>query len=655
MLNDPTRRYDGFTSLPRGVDSGNAPDAIGRDQCAFSINVTFRGGKPSTRPPFAGLALTFENVTTQANFNTGKIQGGVIYEGLNKSYAIVARGGRLFRVDFAVNNRVSDISVKSVDGSGNVTYDLNADGEFAFLFQAEQFVIVFQGQHSPIIFDGSTSRRATVNEIPACYCGAYVNGRVWAVLPNRRDYIASDLVGNRESGTAAYNYRDSILKMTENDILNGGGSFSTPAKFGLITAVVGLAQLDTSLGQGPVAIFTENGVFTNQSPVDRESWADLQYPIQTQSLLDFGAMGARSTVPVNGDTWYRSTDGLRSWIMGKRNFNQGWANTPMSLEMQRVLRLDTEKLLEYSSAVVFDNRLLCTCTPHRTEYGIIHRGLAVLSFDQTSSMYEKDDPAWEGLWTTPLIACLMSGQIAKQRRAFAVVLGAAGSTEIHELLKDGIQDTRSTNVSNVITSSITRIPCVIETRQMDCTTPMELKRLRYAEIFVKDVMGQVDYDVKFRPDDHPCWVDWHDWTECNTVTPCEDACPNLAFYKPGYRPFMRTPEAPEVCDSVTGRLMQLGYTFQMRIAWTGKNTIGRLRMHANAMVDDSMGECRCNTTVCPSVTWYSAPQTAECPVGTTGDPVTLPAGYSTSLVSQADANALALAAAQDQLNCDWVH
>lgn len=50
-------------------------------------------------------------------------------------------------------------------------------------------------------------------------------------------------------------------------------------------------------------------------------------------------------------------------------------------------------------------------------------------------------------------------------------------------------------------------------------------------------------------------------------------------------------------------------------------------------------------------TFYNVEYTASCPAGTTGSPVTIPAGAYSSVVSQADADALAVAAAEAAISC----
>src|SRR6185295_16706260 len=105
-----------------------------------------------------------------------------------------------------------------------------------------------------------------------------------------------------------------------------------------------------------------------------------------QTVIPIVGPVANSFVLVNTDAWYRSLDGIRSFIMAQRQFNSGPGNTPMSNEIDQFIDSDSEQWLEWGSAVLFDNRLLQTVSPQMTPNGVYHRGLAVLDFTLTSSM-----------------------------------------------------------------------------------------------------------------------------------------------------------------------------------------------------------------------------------------------------------------------------
>ncbi len=96
MANNATNRLSsGFSSLLGGMDSGVAPSLVRANECAVSVNVTFRGAYPSTRPPFWHRPLTLVGTAIQ-NW-TGIFQGYSRYDnGAGISGFVVSRGGCLF-------------------------------------------------------------------------------------------------------------------------------------------------------------------------------------------------------------------------------------------------------------------------------------------------------------------------------------------------------------------------------------------------------------------------------------------------------------------------------------------------------------------------------------------------------------------------------
>lgn len=598
----PNEVVDGALSAEGGVDSGNAPSIIGPNQVSFAVNATMRGGFWKTRPSWFSRELTYESGTTETNFALGSYQGACFYSSPTQGTPgiILAKGGRLYHLVISSSGtEVRDISAPA---------DLNGDKDFAYLWQGENFVFVVQGTYLPLIFDGLTTRRSLGSpggELPPAYVGAYVNGRNWIARPDRRSYLGSDLVG-ASSGTLPYDFLDAIYKVTENTLLSTGGDFKVPLEAGLITGIGTTVLLDTSLGQGPLSIFTTNQIFTNQAPADATLWQNLTWPVQTVAQVEYGAVGPRSIVNVNSDAWYRSFPGIQSFIQGRRNFNQGWGNATMSHEMLRVLDYDSPTLLDWCSSVLFDNRLLVTCSPRLTDTGVVWDGLAVINFDGISSMYRKSNPAWEGLWTGLPVYQLVKGIIDGKERCWALVAGPDG-LDLWELMP-GQGDTRITGDPETVT--IKRIESFIESRSFIFGNAFQWKRLDYLEWFVDQLSGSVDFDIRFRPDQYPSWVEWVAMTQCNTVTKCDEGCNVTLNYQPGYRPYLTTPTAPATC--LNERPANLGYEFQVRLQWTGQVRIKQMRVHADLtpgeVFTQPCAEFPCQTVdVCaPGVFSYSS-------------------------------------------------
>ena len=404
-------------------------------------------------------------------------------------------------------------------------------------------------------------------QLPPGRMGCYGLGRVWMSLVDGEQFVAGDLVGG-SSGTQAENYRDSVLSITENSYLAGGGNFFVPGSVGSIQAMIFQAILDQQLGQGPLLVVTPTITFSCQAPLDRTTWTSVQNPIVTEGMIANGGMGQYSTIAVNGDTIMRAVDGIRSLILARRDFNT-WGNTPISFEMNRVLPLDAPNLLPYSSAIFFDNRLMVTLAPTASTQGVYHKGLVVLNADPLSGIAGKAPSIWEGVWLGLQPLQLVTGIFDTVQRAWAFCLNTTtNEIELRELLAEGLAFDNKQYYDNG-TDPITYI---LESAQLfkdPNTGDRKFKQLHNGEIFVDQLVGVVNFRVQYQPDQWPGWVDWFSWTECATPTNSND--PTTQNYQPGFQPRMGLGQ-PRVddCDPCTNRPLRNGYSFQVRITITGQ-------------------------------------------------------------------------------------
>lgn len=394
-------------------------------------------------------------------------------------------------------------------------------------------------------------------QLPPGRMGVYGMGRNWVCLPDARQFIASDIVGS-SSGTQANSYRDSVLNVTENAFLAGGGNFIVPGNVGDIQAMKFVATLDASLGQGPLQVLTPNTVFSCNAPVDRGEWQDIQNPILTISQITNGGVSQNSTVLANGDLLFRSQDGIRSLILGRRDFNT-WGNVPISREVEEILSGDDETMLRFGSAVVFDNRMLMTASPVATDYGNYFTKIVALNFDPISSLRGKAPSVYDGIWTGINVLQLVVGDFAGEERAFAFTFNTTTeSIELYELLPS--------STSLRCDNSTTPLTWTFESSSLDFgkRDPRNRTTLRLAdgEIHIDDLKGRVNFWVFYKPDQYPCWTLWHSWSECATMS--SDTS------KPQFRPSMGLGEPSGIpCDTSTDRPMREGKTFQFKIVIQG--------------------------------------------------------------------------------------
>jgi hypothetical protein len=405
-------------------------------------------------------------------------------------------------------------------------------------------------------------------ELPPGRMGVYGLGRVWMSLIDGKQFIAGDLVGG-SSGTQANNYRDSVLNITENTYLAGGGNFSVPGSVGEIQAMIFQALLDQQLGQGPLLVVTPKVTFSCQSPVDRTLWTGVQNPIVTEGMISNGGLSQNSTVAVNGDTIMRAVDGVRSLILARREFNT-WGNTPISFEMSRVLPKDDPALLAFGSAIFFDNRMLMTVAPTAVENrGVFHKGIASLNADPVSSIRGKAPSIWEGIWLGATPFQLVVGTFNRVERGWAFCYNVALQTlEVRELLSEFA----STNAALYFDDGNQPIVYTFETASAfkdDAHGRRKFKQLYDGEIYVDSLVGIVQFTVEYSPDQWSGWVLWRQWSECSTERVIGDV--TTQNYQPGFRPRMGLGTPSEVdCDPCTGRSLRDAYTFQLRVTIVGQ-------------------------------------------------------------------------------------
>lgn len=448
-----------------------------------------------------------------------------------------------------------------------------------------------------VVAPGTVTWSTAISELPPGRQGAYWRGRIWMALTDGIQFIAGDIVGG-PSGTLAENFRDAILKISENTYLAGGGNFRVPGSVGKIQAIVPTATLDASLGQGSLAILTPTIVFSVNASADRLTWSSMQNPILTESLLANGGQGQNSTVPANGDTIFRSIDGVRSLILGRRDFDT-WGNVPISREMNRILPLDVIKLLPFGSAIVLENRLLMTASPIAlADRGVYHAGLVVINFDPISSMGGKAPSVWDGLWTGLNTLQLVKGYFDSIERGFAFHMNtqAGNKIQIWEVMPtppDISNPTAVPTIDQIYDNSVNPVVMLFEAPELNFGEKDRRQRTYKAlvdgEIEVDQIWGRVDFQAFYKPDQYPCWIPWHNWSECATMSPN-----GQLQFRP--RMGLGCPNGT-LCDTTTNRPLREGYTFQFKLIVQGHCVFKGARFRATVRSEPKFAPPNC-TPIC---------------------------------------------------------
>lgn len=405
-------------------------------------------------------------------------------------------------------------------------------------------------------------------ELPPGRMAAYVMGQNWITLLDGRQFMASDQVGS-SSGTVANNFRDSVLHVTQNLYLAGGGNFAVPGTSGDIRAMAAGAILDASLGQGPLQVFTPNTVFSVNVPTDRQTWQDLTNPILGESVISNGALSQWAVVNANSDFLYRAIDGIRSYAISRRDFNT-WGSTPISREVDPVLSKDSVASLQFCSMIVFDNRMLMTAQPVLGPNGTYWKQLIALNFDPVSSLRGKAPSVYDGSWTGLNVFQLIKGQFSGVERAFALCFNSiTGHNELYEILKQdqAYFDNDTTRITSAFQTSVLM-------REVPGKSQFDLVRLLDGEVYFDSIRGQTDVQVWYKPDSYPCWILWNRFSICNPVAQDDPKS------KPGYRTRIGLGEpSGRPCEPVNNRPFRTFYWCQLRFVVTGPSRFlgGRIK------------------------------------------------------------------------------
>lgn len=622
-----------------GMDSGRSPSLIDDDQVGYARNVTMRGGFPRTRPGFPKRDLDFENDEHQDWYENHQFQGGFTYRiksGAN--FMVAAVGGRFFKIEPLNGYKVSEVTATKAttttvnfnapavsasvaitvddasmifegypitvngfrymvtDVTGNVVTATNLDDPTAgvvasgasviyldpnsstarrtWFEQARQWLIAQNGLDGALLFDGGTFRRSVITggtpEVPTGKMMCYTNNRLWVATVDNQ-VAAGDIAG--DSSTDVINFVEEL-------------GISGPVRFQIddeITAIVKTVTLDTSMGQGPLQVFTRNSASSINVPAQRSLWTALTYAIQTVSLNHSGATSQYATINVNSDIHYRGTDGWRSFLMGRRE-TQEWPNTPVSGEMDIVMGTDDESLLEYSSAILIDNRVIFTVKPRLSDNGVFHKAMGVLDLYLISRMGQKSRPIWDGEWNGIRPTLLVSGEFNKVKRGFVFALSETGENVLYEIDKNALDDNGSD------------IQCRLEMKSWAFGNPTDRKKLWGAELWVDEVKGDVTFNLDWKPDQAPCPYEWREKDICSTIEDCDqdtDECKTIKNLRPGFRPRIGFGQPPDSsCEPQSKVPARMGFEHQLILNWTGNVRVRKLI--AKALVDEEFPDPPCD-------------------------------------------------------------
>lgn len=625
-----------------GTDSGIGASLIGLRQLAWGVNVQLRGGFPYTRPRFTKKTFSFATTEQEDWFEDHLLQGADFYfSPAGDGRIVVSAGGRFFAVEPMMVNgaekwefteitptgattTTANFTVPAVDAPVaisvtsslgiNIGYPLYVMGKLyvvtaiagnvvtatnktdtptatvnsgatvifidpnrpeettAWMEQAEQYLVIQDGKAAATIYDGATSRRSDPQqmEVPTGTAMVY-NEEIGR--------LAVAVAGNQVAFGDNVNVSEkSVITFEEETVLATGGRFRVPLKYGRITAMEMMANLDRANGQGPMFVFAQLGMTSFNLPAYRQAWQNLTYAVQINMPIRYSATGQAGVVGVNGDIYYRSKDGLRSFRYAVMDFQQP-GNVPVSTEMDRILIDDEETLLDRCSAILFDNRIIFTASPAPSRNGVYHRCLGSLDFHLISRMGQKARQVYDGIWTGIHVTKMVVGTFKGRERCMVFALNRDSlENELWELHAD---------VGTDAGAEQNRVQCAIETKAFDFGKPLELKPLDTVFVWMDRIVGEVNVTARYRPDDY------HGWFTIGTKnrhTKREDCttpeCKALQTFNRGFRTridFGMPTDEPETMDNKPARDF---YHVQLRLEWTGEARVRKILVRCGQVQED---------------------------------------------------------------------
>jgi hypothetical protein len=574
-----------------GVNTANRPNRIGQYQLAWGGNISVRETAVKSRG----------NVLIQrATLPKGRVQG-VGYFSRDGGQFIMSIWGQLHRMLVAGNNVTIDSIPLEFRNSSILPQCWMCETDGSFLVQ--------DGQSDCIIYDGSMARRSNplANEVPLGRQMAYNNGRLWVAV-NLRQLLAGDITSD---------IFQSELKFIETGYFSGGGAFYFKKP---ITALGSLPANNTNTGFGSLAVMGSEYVHMLRSEITaRDLWAQIP-GFEVVALPFIGAAGQGSVIDVNQDIYWRDAEGniwsLRSAISDA----QGPGNSPISREVSRIVDFETETQVPYCSGIYFDNRIIFTASPFYDRFGAAtFKKLIALDVAPTSTMRGKSFPAYDGEWNGVKFSRVFTGDIQGKKRAFAISTDDDGENRLWEFMTTVRDDASyvATGTGNGIVLTPSPVTSYAEYRRFDFGNPGQKKRLMRCDLWPTELQGECDVQVYWRTDNRTQWQLWGEFSVCATMTNEDDQWLDLAAQERGR---VKTLTAPTKSDAILNQAQDVGFSFQIRLAWTGKMLLDRIVVWADPLTEQQFSELQDLSPTCKRNSIVNNQISYSIPVGGLGEP-----------------------------------
>jgi hypothetical protein len=486
--------YDGHSSLV-GVFGGEA-DTVPEFYVQSAVNRFFRHDRNRTRPSIRQIRLTFENEADRVWFEGGNGQGAHFYNSYpatGQPRLIASIAGKIFAITMAGGS----VARVSVIATGNDPTFMHA-----WFCQGFEWLVIQDGIQEPTFWDGiNASRRSDVTreEMPPGSVMAFIHGRFVVASADGKNIIRPGEIVYANTNTD----RRDILKFPS--VIP---SFDIATNLGNVMGLQPMPYLDTGTGTNELVALCQNG-FTSFDFNRPEETFLTEPPIQRISLIGEGCVSSHGFSTLNGDVFYRRSDGVGSYRNARAAFYQSWSQTPISRAVDHWLNFDRSDLLEFVPMVSWQNMVFCGTSPlieppnnPCAGYHRYCRGFVVLDAQSMSTTSRDGAPVWQGMWTGVRPWAFIEGRINTAQRCFAFSYDRDGRNRLYEITQENGDDIFDVAPRRIYSRYDTGSMGSVEGR----TNLFGLKKLTGGVLEMNEILKESSFTVSYRPDGAPCWV-----------------------------------------------------------------------------------------------------------------------------------------------------
>ena len=573
MPDEASLRAEALQSVSKGHNGLLDPALLPDGQMSRLHNVVVRNGLAESRPRLVGEALPVQ----------GRFQGAFVYELEDAVRWVVVVSGQVW-----VHNLATSAWKK--------VYTFPTAGfEQAFFCQAESYCVVQNGVYDPVenwpaiisgddLFDNlavdfiqgdhidtvagynpgnynssgdweppdpQLAGEPSKYRVPIGKAMAYGQGRLFVAVERYWDDGSSS---GRDPGwvtgtglrqvLASDDYRwddtERMLVFTETYVLTGGGALSLPSENGFITAMSFFRNASTGTGLGELMVLSRRGSTMFAVSVQRggaeNQWGAAGFG--QQLFQSSGSASPWSVAAVNADLVYYGDGGLRTIKYSASNETSagGLASSPLSPEVTNYTAATLEEHEPYVTTALADNYLFFTAGGTVLTDGSV-AFTDLLPWDLVNFQVSGEQPArvFSGAWRGPLFHAVL--RASRSQAGVVYRDGADGS------LKYGV---------------FTELPdadlvSVVRTGAKVFEAPLNIKRVKYADLMFDRVSTNLDVRVRWRVDGGKYW------TASDTRHFISTSAASTGIF--------RVPIEADVGGA--------GYMYEFAVEWTGH---GRLKM-----------------------------------------------------------------------------